>query len=145
MHPNDNAAVAGISAGLVAGAVLIGLAALFLWRRKKQGKPVFARSSSQRSGPYPEVAWLYDPVMTPNGSPGHSRSGSMVGENDALQPGMAMTSPNLRPVSESGPLLAPPRSMSPSPGRARAWSGGSRDESLDVRRPLSGVDEEQGP
>ncbi|KAK3073005.1 hypothetical protein LTR53_005778 [Teratosphaeriaceae sp. CCFEE 6253] len=83
-HPLKNASVAGIATGLAAGAVLFALAALFLYRRRQQGKPLpffgaggrGARTGSQRSSKrgsrriFPEVAWLYDPSRTPReGSP----------------------------------------------------------------------------
>ena len=109
---------------------------------------MFARSGSQRSagGPYPQVAWLYDPVITPSGSPGHSRQGSEAGILTAEQRGVAMEMQEgvARP---SHPLLAPPRSRDPSPGGSPYNSSGegSRDLSMDNdRRPLRGIDEEGG-
>ncbi|KAK0347100.1 hypothetical protein LTR91_012916 [Friedmanniomyces endolithicus] len=83
-----NASVAGVATGLAAAFVLFTLAAIYLYRRHQQGKPLpfFSSSSgrfsrlarsrgtnnnrdSQRA--FPESAWLYDPARTPprNGSP----------------------------------------------------------------------------
>ena len=134
-NPLPNASVAGIASGLCAGAVMVALGAFYLHRRRKQGKPILGRWGSQRSaasGPYPQVAWLYDPKMSPPGSPGHSRSGSGAEANLLPREGeqsremeAGMASPNLRPARPSSPLLAPLH-MPP-----------SRDQSPDGRRSSS--------
>ena len=68
-HPLDNAAVAGLAAGLGAGAVMVALGGFYLWRRRKQGKPLWGPRGSQRSNGssniFPRVAWLYDPPRSP--------------------------------------------------------------------------------
>ncbi|KAK0803376.1 hypothetical protein LTR75_007958 [Friedmanniomyces endolithicus] len=86
-----NASVAGIATGLAAAFVLFTLAAIYLYRRHQQGKPLPFFSSSSSSGgrfsrlarsrgsknnrdsqrAFPESAWLYDPARTPprTGSP----------------------------------------------------------------------------
>ncbi|KAK0925183.1 hypothetical protein LTR91_012532 [Friedmanniomyces endolithicus] len=86
-----NASVAGIATGLAAAFVLFTLAAIYLYRRHQQGKPLPFFSSSSSSGgrfsrlarsrgsknnrdsqrAFPESAWLYDPPRTPprTGSP----------------------------------------------------------------------------
>lgn len=129
-HPISNASVAGIASGLCAGAVMVALGAFYLHRRRQQGKPMIGRWGSQKSagsGPYPQVAWLYDPKMSPPGSPGQSRSGSGAEERLIPNQGEAsrnieagMASPNLAPIRPSSPLLAPlhmPPSREQSPER----------------------------
>lgn len=154
-HPIPNASVAGIATGLIAGAVLIGIGVVYLFRRRQQGKPVpfFGRQGSQRSegGPYPKVAWLYDPVITPAGSPGQSRRGSEAEENllPDPRPGsveMAGGQPheNLRPTSAQNPFLAPPHSRSPSPGPSGSSSNRSSRDDMEMRPLRQGIDEEGG-
>ncbi|KAK5175781.1 uncharacterized protein LTR77_000921 [Saxophila tyrrhenica] len=122
-NPIESASVIGIATGLSASAVLVGLGGIFLWRRKSQGKPMFRRSMSQNpaGGPYPQVAWLYDPVVSRPGSPEQGQGGHMRGESGAnLVPAaaapagrersgseVAEQSPSLRPVRPSSPLLMP--------------------------------------
>jgi hypothetical protein len=151
-HPIKTAPIAGIAAGLGAGFVVAGLAALYLFRRKSQGKAMFGglgRGGSKRStgsGPYPAVAWLYDPKISPPGTPGRSRSGSVAdGAEERLipepRPGSVemagSEAPHLPPARPSSPLLAPhlppARERSPSPGRSRASSSASRDNSPFLR------------
>lgn len=164
-HPISNASVAGIAAGLSAGAVLIALGGLYLYRQRKRGKAPFGPRGSQRSRGsgrvYPEVAWLYDPRMTPEGSPSHSRRGSGAGENlmseqraGSAEMSEAHGSPNLRPGGAASPLLTPQapyhRSESPggspsrsSGGRSPRRSRGSREMSGEnARRPLGAIFEE---
>ena len=142
-HPISNASVAGIASGLGAAAVLGVLAGVYLWRRKQANKPLFRRSGPPQA--YPEVAWLYDPKMTPQGSPGHSRSGSVAdGAEERLipeprpgsveMPGSEMAgglSPNLRPARPSSPLLAPylPPPRDQSPGGSPSGRSGRRSYS----------------
>lgn len=149
-HPIKEASVIGIASGLSAGAVLVGLGGIFLWRRKKQGKPMFGRANSQKStgGPYPQVAWLYDPVVSRPGSPAHSRTGSGANLVPAAAPSppggseVAEASPSLRPVRPSSPLLMPEirieddgmyrgRGESGSYDNWRAASRGMRDDDED--------------
>ena len=159
--PISNAATAGIAAGLAAGFVLAVIAGIFLWRRRKQGKPLFGRANSKRSAgsgrAYPEVAWLYDPVISTPNSPGRNRAGSGI-EEAALIPqprpgsvemGEGGASPNLRPARPSSPLLAPhmppAREESPggSPGSSEGRSRSSRGASQDnLRVPLRPINEE---
>ncbi|KAK4541956.1 hypothetical protein LTR36_007156 [Oleoguttula mirabilis] len=74
-----NASIAGIATGVAAGAVAFFLIALYLLRRRSQGKSPFGPRGSQRSSKrgsrriFPEVAWLYDPAMTPKEQPGSER------------------------------------------------------------------------
>lgn len=91
-HPIPTASVAGIASGLVAGAVMVFLGGAYYYRqRRKQNKPflpesfasaIGRRHNSQRSGGsgrvYPEVAWLYDPVISRPDTPSaqHTRHGS---------------------------------------------------------------------
>ncbi|KAK3673351.1 hypothetical protein LTR78_006897 [Recurvomyces mirabilis] len=140
-----NASVVGIATGLVAGAVLIFLIGIFLWRRRSQGKAPFAnRRPSQRSSRkgskrvYPEEAFLYDPKMTPRAaSPSlegerHSRDESATSlipdpRRGTVELSSAPPSPPQRPTS---PLLSPVavaeerRSHNGSPSRERRNSGG---------------------
>ena len=154
-HPISNASIAGIVSGLGAGFIVAGLAGIYIFRRKKAGKPIIgglARGGSKRStgsGPYPAVAWLYDPKISPPGTPGHSRNGSVAdGAEERLIPeprpgSVEMASsgaPHLPPARPSSPLLAPhmppARERSPSPGRNRASSSASMDNSPFLR-PIS--------
>ncbi|KAK3721951.1 hypothetical protein LTR37_002767 [Vermiconidia calcicola] len=148
-NPIDNASVAGIASGLSAGAVLVALAGLFFYRRRKQGKPLFGKQGSQRSAGsgrvYPEVAWLYDPVMSRGDTPRHSRSNSGVdlipaprGGSPRMEPGSA--SPNLHHARPSSPLLAPQSAISRDDGPSRSGRGRSRtNSSADLRLPLRAV------
>ena len=147
-HPISNASVAGIASGLAAGAVLVSLAGLYLYRRKKQGKPLFGPRGSQRStgSYYPKSAWLYDPQPSRT----HSRAGSDSGQNLIPDPrpdtvemdGGGLASPDMRPSRSSSPLLPPAitvsRDESPggSPGGSPHRSGGRRS------RPMMAIGEE---
>ncbi|EMD01150.1 hypothetical protein BAUCODRAFT_199488 [Baudoinia panamericana UAMH 10762] len=150
-----NASIAGIATGVAAGAVLLILAGAYLFRRRQLGKPLFGRGGSRRSNGsggkrvFPEVAWLYDPRMSPRqGSPtreveeraglahaSHSRNNSSSSMNHIPEPregvaelASAPASPQLHPRPTS-PLLAPAapyvRGQSPQ-GRPRSGSASPR-------------------
>lgn len=144
-----NASVAGIATGAAAGFAVIFLLALFLLRRRSAGKSPFGPRGSQRSSKrgsrriFPEVAWLYDPAMTPKnqpaseqGSPHHSPNQStamLVSEQQREGAGMSGRNPSaysLIPEPRDGaiemasappsPAMHPARSSSPllAPGTA---------------------------
>ncbi|KAK3706620.1 hypothetical protein LTR37_012629 [Vermiconidia calcicola] len=151
-NPIDNASVAGIASGLSAGAVLVALAGLFFYRRRKQGKPLFGKQGSQRSAGsgrvYPEVAWLYDPVMSRGDTPRHSRRNSGVDmiptpRGGSAEMGTDSASPNLRPARPSSPLLAPRITISRDEGPSRSGRARTRtNSSADLRLPLRALSEE---
>ena len=79
-HNISAASVAGIVVGLMAGFLIIALAGMILYRRKRQNKPIHGLQRcglecSTFSGPYPPVACPYDPDML-SGRLGTSSSGS---------------------------------------------------------------------
>lgn len=147
-NPSKNAATIGIATGVASGFVLLGLAGLWLWRRRQQGRAPFARAGSNRSHRvYPEVAWLYDPDITPS----RSRAGSDSGAHliPAPRPGsveiggtpvLGGASPEMRPAGSSSPLLAPGFRGSRDVVGSRSRSGSEVD--LDRLRPLSTLREE---
>ena len=151
-HPIPNAAVAGIASGIIAGAALIALSAVYCWRRHRTGKPFFGPRGSKGSqnSVYPRSAWLYDPEMStstnrrfswadehliPNGTLGVPRMVAGMGS-----PGLG--SPEMGLSRSSSPLLPPAitvtRSESPrrSPKSSPRWSGGRWS------RPMMPIDEE---
>lgn len=118
-----DASVAGIASGLVAGAVVLFLIGLWLWRQRGQGKLPFSRKktsscpSGQRSGKryFPESAWLYDPVRTPHNASSppeahHDRSHPV----ESVNPQMASTA-NLIAVPEPRKGVVELASAPPSP------------------------------
>ncbi|EME82912.1 uncharacterized protein MYCFIDRAFT_211194 [Pseudocercospora fijiensis CIRAD86] len=131
-----NASIAGIATGVAAGAVLTLMAAFFLWRRRQQGKPPFARKSSQRSAPvYPEVAWLYDPTPSPppegEMQDGHASERALLnpqgGAAEMTPLASAPGTPELRPARPESPLLPPvmPAARRRSPGASPSGSNRS--------------------
>ena len=156
-NPISNASTIGIATGVASGVVLLCLGGLYLYRRRAAGLGPFTnRSGSKRSNKvYPEVAWLYDPDITPP----RSRAGSSAGEGEAEaerlvpapRPGsveIAGTavgggydrSPEMR--GQGSPLLAPVAARG---GRGDLVGSRSRSGSeVDVERlrPLSMVREE---
>ncbi|KAK3071632.1 hypothetical protein LTR53_008274 [Teratosphaeriaceae sp. CCFEE 6253] len=150
-HPLKNASVAGIATGLAAGAVLFALAALFLYRRRQQGKPLpffgaggrGARTGSQRSSKrgsrriFPEVAWLYDPSRTPReGSPPPPRADreGERGQEMEMAHSRHESAASLIPEPRAGAIELPPAPHSPQlrasdPLLSPPMVGSSRDES----------------
>ena len=153
-NPIPNASVVGISVGLVAGAVLVALGGVFLWRRRKQGKAPFGPRGSQRSGRvYPESAWLYDPQITPPRSrAGSTAEAALLPDPRAGSVEMAAggLSPNMRPARPSSPLLAPHITITrdESPGYSPFGGSGETGRSSryagtdNLRRPLTSADDE---
>ncbi|WPH00420.1 Hypothetical protein R9X50_00324700 [Acrodontium crateriforme] len=70
-HQLKNASIAGITTGVTAAVVFMLLFALFLFRRKREGKAPFKQSGGHEDSEktYPEIAWLYDAKRT--GSQNH--------------------------------------------------------------------------
>ncbi|KXT01941.1 hypothetical protein AC578_2562 [Pseudocercospora eumusae] len=135
-----NASIAGIATGVAAGAVVLLMGALFLWRRRQQGKAPFARKTSQRSGRvYPEVAWLYDPAPSPppegemqdRHAPESALLNPQGGATEMTPMASAPGTPELGPARPESPLLPPAmpaaRARSPggSPGGSDRSSAGS--------------------
>lgn len=146
---SEHAATIGIATGAASGGVLAILAGVFLWRRRQQGKSPFAgRGGNGGKGVYPEVAWLYDPNITPP----RSRAGSGSGQQLIPEPRpgsveiggtpiMGGHSPEMRGVSS--PLLAPVVAAS------RDMTGGGRrsrsGSDVNMLRPLTAIGEEATP
>lgn len=155
-HPLPNASVAGIASGLSAGAILAGIAGLYIWRRKSQGKPIFRSAPIEGAGDgrvYPEVAWLYDPVTNRAESPDPSQTRSRGDSNANLIPAVpdprpgsvemeaVEFSPNLRPGRASSPLLAPEIRISRDESPSGSYGRPSEDN---LRLPLRGRSDDQG-
>lgn len=121
-HPIPQAAIAGIASGIGAAAIIGLLAGFYIWRRKRQGRPLFGPRGSQRSGAsdgiYPKSAWLYDPVITPAHSRAPSEAGSEAEQNllpnpvrdsrplsEEIEADLGMPSPSFRTNRASSPLL----------------------------------------
>jgi hypothetical protein len=124
-----NGTIAGVATGAAAGAVLITLAIFFFLRRRqrKRSLKVVEENTTQ---PFPEVAWLYDPVRSPPRvqSPAlqNAEAAGILAISQAQSKRNSAHAPEVVVMPEGEPLLAPGRAAT----RDSSPGGNARDRSV---------------
>jgi hypothetical protein len=127
----SNGTIAGVATGAAAGVVLITLAIFFFLRRRQRNRAL-KTVEAKASQPYPEVAWLYDPVRSPPRSQSPAPQIGNIGGIPGMTQEQAKRNSAHAPevvLPEGEPLLAPSRAATreSSPGgngRGRSISPG---------------------
>lgn len=122
-----NGTIAGVATGAAAGVVLITLA-IFFFLRRRQRKRALQAVVAKSDQPYPEVAWLYDPVRSPPRSVSPAPQPGANGELGMTQmqaQRSSLLAPEVVMPPEGEPLLAPGRAAT----RDNSPSGGVRSAS----------------
>jgi hypothetical protein len=123
-----NGTIAGVATGAAAGAVLITLAIFFFLRRRQRNRSLKG-VEEKASQPFPEVAWLYDPVRSPpraqSPAPQNAEAAGILGASQAPSKRNSAHAPEVV-MPEGEPLLAPGRAAT----RDSSPGGNGRDRSV---------------
>lgn len=124
-----NGTIAGVATGATAGAVLITLAIFFFLRRRQQRKRSLKAVEENTTQPFPEVAWLYDPVRSPpriqSPAPQNAEAAGILAVSQAQSKRNSAHAPEVV-MPEGEPLLAPGRAAT----RDSSPGGNGRDRSV---------------
>lgn len=123
-----NGTIAGVATGAAAGAVLIVLA-IFFFLRRRQRKRSLKAVEENASQPFPEVAWLYDPVRSPPRAQSPAPQNAEAAGILAVAQGQSKRNSAHAPevvMPEGEPLLAPGRAAT----RDSSPGGNGRDRSV---------------
>lgn len=123
-----NGTIAGVATGAAAGAVLIVLA-IFFFLRRRQRKRSLKAVEAEASQPFPEVAWLYDPVRSPPRAQSPAPQNAEAAGILAVAQGQSKRNSAHAPevvMPEGEPLLAPGRAAT----RDSSPGGNGRDRSV---------------
>ncbi|GAB7326793.1 hypothetical protein MBLNU13_g10734t1 [Cladosporium sp. NU13] len=124
-----NGTIAGVATGAAAGAVLIVLA-IFFFLRRRQRKRSLKAVEENASQPFPEVAWLYDPVRSPPRAqspvPQNAEAAGILAVAQGQSKRNSAHAPEVVVMPEGEPLLAPGRAAT----RDSSPGGNGRDRSV---------------
>jgi len=123
-----NGTIAGVATGAAAGVVLITLA-IFFFLRRRQRKRSLKAVEENTTQPFPEVAWLYDPVRSPpriqSPAPPNAEAAGISAVSQAQSKRNSAHAPEVV-MPEGEPLLAPGRAAT----RDSSPGGTGRDRSV---------------